>query len=116
MTANTPQSRKAKGRNLQKWTREKLIEILDVDPEDIESRSMGSGGEDLIIAKAARELFPFSVECKNTQRIQIWSAYEQAKANSGNYEPIVVFKKNHSKPLVALDAEEFFQLLKRLNE
>ena len=50
-------SAKAKGRNLQKKVRELLIEHLNVDPEDIESRSMGAGGEDLIMAKAARNLF-----------------------------------------------------------
>ena len=52
------QSAKAKGRNLQKKIRELLIEYLKIDPEDIESRSMGAGGEDLIMAKAARNLFP----------------------------------------------------------
>ena len=48
-----PQSAKAKGRRLQQWVREQLIEKLNVHPEDIESRSMGAGGEDLIMARAA---------------------------------------------------------------
>ena len=48
------QSAKAKGRRLQQWVRDQLIEQLDVHPEDIESRSMGAGGEDLIMARAAR--------------------------------------------------------------
>ena len=43
------QSRKAKGRRLQQQFMQLLIEKLDIDPEDIESRSMGSGGEDLIM-------------------------------------------------------------------
>jgi len=59
------QSAKAKGRNLQKWVRQMLIEMLDVHPEDIESRSMGAGGEDLIMARAARETFPHSIEVKD---------------------------------------------------
>ena len=42
------QSKKAKGRRLQQWVRDLLIEKLEVHPEDIESRSMGAGGEDLI--------------------------------------------------------------------
>ena len=46
----TPQSAKAKGRRLQQQFRELLIEKLDIHPEDIESRSMGAGGEDLIMA------------------------------------------------------------------
>lgn len=105
-----PQSAKAKGRNLQKWVRDQLIEQLDVHPEDIESRSMGAGGEDLIMARAARSKFPFSIECKNVEKLNVWEAYEQAKVNSGDYEPIVVMKKNHKKPLVVVDAEYFIKL------
>jgi len=110
-----PQSCKAKGRNLQKWVREQLIEQLDIHPEDIESRSMGAGGEDLIMARAARQKFPFSVECKNVEKLNVWEAYEQAKANCGSYEPIVVMKKNHKKPLVVIDAESFINLMSKIS-
>jgi hypothetical protein len=110
-----PQSCKAKGRNLQQWVRERLIEELSVDPEDIESRSMGAGGEDLIMAKAARKKFPFSIECKNVEKLNVWEAYEQAKQNSKNYEPVVVMKKNYKKPLVVIDAEYFISLFKEKN-
>ena len=55
------QSAKAKGRRLQQWIRDLLIEKLEIHPEDIESRSMGAGGEDLIMARAARESFPYSI-------------------------------------------------------
>jgi len=62
------QSAKAKGRRLQQWVRDLLIEKLDVHPEDVESRSMGAGGEDLIMARAAREKFPYSVECRTKKK------------------------------------------------
>jgi hypothetical protein len=104
------QSAKAKGRRLQQWVRDKLIEMLEVHPEDIESRSMGAGGEDLIMARAARQKFPYSIECKNVEKLNVWEAYEQAQANSGDYEPIVVMKKNGKKPLVVVDAEYYIQL------
>ena len=77
--------------------RDKLIEALDIHPEDIESRSMGAGGEDLIMARAARQKFPHSIECKNVEKLNIWEAYEQSASNCGNYEPIVVIKKNGKK-------------------
>jgi hypothetical protein len=105
-----PSSAKAKGRRLQQWVRDKLIEALDIHPEDIESRSMGAGGEDLIMARAARLKFPHSIECKNVEKLNIWDAYEQASANCGDYEPIVVMKKNGKKPLVVVDAEYYIQL------
>ena len=107
-----PQSAKAKGRRLQQQFRELLIETLGIHPEDIENRSMGAGGEDLIMARAAREKFPFSIECKNVEKLNIWEAYEQSKANCGNYEPLVVIKKNHKKPLVVVDAEWFIRNFK----
>jgi len=86
-------SAKAKGRNLQKKVRELLIEYLKIDPEDIESRSMGAGGEDLIMAKAARNLFPYSIECKNQEALNI-----------------AVIKRNHHKPLAVVDLEAFILL------
>ena len=104
------QSAKAKGRRLQQWVRDQLIEQLEVHPEDIESRSMGAGGEDLIMARAARSKFPYSIECKNVEKLNVWDAYAQAQENSGEYEPIVVMKKNGKKPLVVVDAEYFVRL------
>jgi len=102
---------KAKGRRLQQWVRDLLIEKLDIHPEDIESRPMGSQGEDLIMSRAARERFPFSIEAKNQEQLNVWRAWEQAEANSGNYQPILVIKKNNVKPLVVVDAETFVTLI-----
>ena len=68
----------SKGRRLQQWVRDLLIEKLEVHPEDIESRSMGAGGEDLIMSRSAREKFPYSIECKNQESLNIWKSYEQA--------------------------------------
>ena len=108
-------ARKAKGRRLQQKFMELLIERLDIDPEDIESRSMGAGGEDLIMSKAARSKFPFSIECKNQEKLNIWSAWEQANSNRGIYDPIVVIKRNGTAPLVVLDAENFLEYVKEFN-
>ena len=107
-----PQSAKAKGRKFQQEIRDKLIEQLDIHPEDIESRSMGAGGEDLVMARAAREKFPMSIECKNQESLSVWKAYEQASANSGKYEPVLFMKKNRKKPLVVVDADYFISLFK----
>jgi len=110
-----PQSAKAKGRNLQKWVRDLILESFpQLEPDDVRSTSMGCGGEDLQLSPAARKLFSFSVECKNTEKLNVWNAYEQASANSGDYEPLLVMKKNRKKPLVVLDAETFVNLIKKL--
>ena len=36
---------------------------------------MGAGGEDLIMDRAAREKFPYSIECKNQEKVNVWQAY-----------------------------------------
>ena len=108
-------SAKAKGRRLQQWMRDLLIEKLDIDPQDIESRSMGAGGEDLIMARAAREKFPFSIEAKNQEKLNVWAAYEQACANAGDNTPLVVIKRNNHKPLVVIDAEKFVDIMENVN-
>ena len=110
-----PQSAKAKGRRLQQQFRELLIEELGIHPEDIESRSMGAGGEDLIMAREAREKFPYSIECKNVEKLNVWEAYKQAEENSKDYEPVVVMKKNNHKTLVVIDAEHFVKIHKDSN-
>ena len=99
-------SAKAKGRRFQQWVRDKLIEQLDVHPEDIESRSM---------ARAAREKFPYSIECKNRESLNVWKSYEQAESNAGNYEPVLFIKRNKQKPLVVVDAEYFVRLHERMD-
>ena len=68
------QSAKAKGRRLQQWFRDLLIEKLEVHPEDIESRRMGAGGEDLIMARAARAKFPYSIQCNNQESGNVWNS------------------------------------------
>ena len=110
------QSAKAKGRRLQQWFRDLLIDKLRIHKEDIESRSMGAGGEDLIMARAARQKFPYSIECKNQEKINIWVSYKQADENSKDYEPVVVIKRNKHKPLVLVDAEYFVELHNRVSK
>ena len=106
-------SAKAKGRKLQQWFRDLLVEKLDLDPEDSESRPMGSQGEDIILGTESRRLFPYSIECKNQEAVNVWNAYAQAESNCGKYEPIVCIKRNRSNPLVLVDAEYFVALHKK---
>jgi len=88
-----------------------LIKAFDLEADDVFSRSMGASGEDVMLSPRARVLFPYSVECKNVEKLNIWQAYKQAGDNSGGYEPCVFFKRNHHKPLVVVDAEHFIGVI-----
>lgn len=82
--------------------------ILDrwsgLDPDDVNSRSMGASGEDVMLSQKARQKFPFSVECKSTERVNVYKFYQQAVENSGEHTPAVVIKSNRKAPLIVLDA------------
>ena len=69
----------------------------------------------LIMSRAAREKFPYSIECKNVEKLNVWAAYKQASENSKGYEPLVVMKKNNHKTLVVLDAKKFIEIYQKSN-
>jgi hypothetical protein len=106
-------SAKQKGRKLQQWVRDQFLAIFpDLEPDDVRSTSMGAGGEDVQLSPAARKLIPLVIECKNVEKLNVWAAYDQAKEHKEKGEPVVVMKKNHREPLVVIDAEYFFRMLK----
>ena len=109
-----PRSAKNKGKRLQNNVRDLILEKFNIlEEDDVRSITMGDSGEDILLSPAARRLFPFSVECKNQESLNIWSAIEQAENNSGNHTPLVIFKRNRTKTYAIL---EFDELLKLLNE
>ena len=67
---------------------------------------------DILLSKKAQKVFPFAVECKNQQKLNIWKAIEQAEKNAKDLIPIVVFKKNYEKPYVVLEWKTFLKILK----
>ena len=109
-----PRSAKNKGKRLQNKIRDLILEKFDtLEKDDVRSITMGDSGEDILLSPAARRLFPFSVECKNQEKLNIWSALVQAEENSGDHAPLVIFKRNRTKTYAVL---EFDKLLELLNE
>ena len=107
-----PRSAKNKGKRLQNKVRDLILEKFNqLEPDDVRSVTMGESGEDILLSPAARKLFPFSTECKNQEKLNIWSSLEQAETNSGKHIPIVIFKRNRSKTYVALEFEKLLELL-----
>ena len=76
---------------------------------------MGAGGEDLVMARAAREKFPYSIECKNQEKLNVWKSYDQALENCGKYQALLVIKKNNRVPLIVIDATFFIGIHGRRN-
>lgn len=114
--AKTVQSRKAKGRRLQQLMRDTIINNFpELTLDDVRSTSMGAGGEDVTLSAKAREIFPFTVECKAQEGYtKLYNAWDQAVSN-GEGIPIVVIKSNKKVPLVTLSLTEFMTLARAYN-
>lgn len=106
-------SAKAKGRLLQQLTATKLLESFPQFTErDIQSVSMGTNGEDILMSQSAKNVLGITIECKNRAAFAVYKDYQQAISH-GDGEPVLVIKQNRSKPLAIVDLDYFIKLLKR---
>ena len=110
-----PASAKAKGRRLQQHVRDRIREVFHLHEDDVQSRSSGAGGEDIMLSPTARAAFPFSVECKNVQKVNVWQSYEQACENAGDHAPLLVISRNQAKVLAVLELDALLNILARLD-
>ena len=98
----SPRSSKAKGRRLQNMVRDRLRAAFAqyLEDDDIKSQIMGVNGEDIVLSPAARKLIPYSIECKNVERLNIWQCLQQAEDNTHETcSPALVIKKNQINPI-----------------
>ncbi|QDP56876.1 MAG: putative protein D14 [Prokaryotic dsDNA virus sp.] len=110
-------SKKSKGRRLQNYVRDKLLKsFCSLEPDDIKSAIMGESGEDIKLSPAAQKLIKCSFECKNQEKLQIWKSLEQAEENCNDREPVLVFKRNHSKTYAVINFHYFLKLIEGNND
>lgn len=111
-------SAKNKGKRLQNALRDLILEHFpQLEPDDVVSTLMGDSGTDIKLSPAARKVFPYSPECKNQEKLNIWASLEQAAKNTKDgTAPILFFKRNRTKMYVAMEADHFFELLNKLKE
>ena len=78
-------SAKAKGRRLQNFVRDMIRDAFPkLEADDIKSQTMGMTGQDIVLSPIAKKSIPYAIECKNVEKIRIWSAIDQAKKNIEN--------------------------------
>jgi hypothetical protein len=109
-------ARKAKGRSLQNKVAEAVRNLTGLPKTDVKSNPMGNSGIDVLLSQEARQKFPYAVECKNQEKLNIWETLKQAEGNAKNEDlkPLVVFKRSNTKPYVVMGFDDFFELLNKL--
>lgn len=118
MTANNAATRKAKGRKLQQNVAERIRKLFELSELDVRSTSMGAQGVDIQLSNAATKVFPFAIECKCVEKVNLWEAWAQAcshavdhnKSNELTVEPLLVIKKSHKKAIAVVDLDIFLSI------
>ena len=111
-----PRSAKNKGVRLQNWVRDQILETFPkLTSDDVRPAIMGQSGMDINLSSEAQQIFPWAVECKNTERVRVWDAFDQAEENCPEgLNPLVIIKRNGSAPLAVLDAEFLLEHIGKL--
>lgn len=99
---------KAKGRRCAQEAKDAIIRAFaELQPDDILVTSSGVTGEDLVFSPKARRCLPVAIECKNTETINIWKAYQQATQHANEAKiPLLIFRRNRSKLMACLSLED----------
>jgi len=102
-----------KGRKLQNLLREKILKTFrHLRKSDVHVAGTGANGPDLRLSRIAKRLVPFQFECKAQQRMKtIYSWHKQSKKNT-NLDGVLVMRMNGKNPLVVIDMDLFFDLIK----
>jgi len=110
-----PSSGKGKGRQFQQWICGEISDMTGVpyDQSDdqclIHSREMGQRGTDVVLRGGALYRFPFSIEAKRVENIQLDKAILQAQANesAGTHWLVVNRKSKFPFPIVIMSWKAF---------
>ena len=111
---SNPKSSKAKGRRLQNLVRDKLRTAFSslLEEDDIKSQTMGMTGEDIVLSPAARRLIPYSIECKNVERLNVWQCLHQAETNTHeDCVPALVIKRNQTNPYIMIPLDIWISII-----
>ena len=109
-------SAKGKGRRLQNYLRDKLYNYFpSLRNGDIKGAVMGESGEDIKLSPAAKDLIPYSFECKNQERLNIWESLSQAEGNADDRTPVLIFKRNRTETYAAIELDAFLKLIGETN-
>ena len=109
----SPRSSKAKGRRLQNLVRDKLrAGFSSLEEDDIKSQTMGMTGEDIVLSPAARKLIPYSIECKNVERLNVWQCLKQTEDNTrDDCSPALVIKRNNTEPYIMIPLDVWIDII-----
>jgi len=107
-------SAKNKAVKLQNWVAKMISAVTGLPhgkDEVIQGREMGQSGVDVKLYGDAKEMYPYSVECKNQEQWSVPAWIKQAKDNRMEGTDWQIFcTKNGFDNIMVMDAEAWFDI------
>jgi len=107
----------SKGRKWQKYFADILAMVTGMDPDDVYSNQGGDkGDEDVHRSAKMKRAFPFWVECKNTQTLQIpgwWRKLNGDREKVSGADPGIIVSRLYgtSEALVTMSLVDFLNAM-----
>jgi hypothetical protein len=106
-------SRKEKGSRLEL----KVAKALRNSGLDPRASRMPLSGASWSLPSDIHTSLPISIECKNAERIRLWEWWDQCRNQKiGNRMPVLAISSNFRPILMAVDLDDFINLLKMAYE
>ena len=106
-------NRRRKGWRLQNLVRAKILSTFDIlRPSDVSIAKTGEGGADIKLSRIAKRILPYQFECKYQERLSTLHRWFAQSKKHGRLEPILICKMNDKKPLLIMDLDHFFDIIK----
>ena len=98
---------------LREIIREELLKAFpELQPKDIRVTPSGVTGEDILLSPKAEQVFPYVVEVKCQEKLNVWKALEQANShNKSGLCPLLIFTRNREKMFVCLELKDFLRIV-----
>ena len=102
-----------KGRKLAKLVADKILKTFrHLKKSDVQVAGTGSNDPDIKLSRIAARLCCFQFECKAQQRMKTIYKWKKQSEKNTNLDGVVVMKSNGKRPLVVIDMDLFFNLIK----
>lgn len=102
---------KAKGRRCSTEAKASLHKHAPhLEDADIWVTPSGVPGVDVNFSPLARKTYPYAIECKNVEALNIWQALKQCEERKAQGTPLLIFKRNRSGMYVCLRLEDFLRI------
>lgn len=107
-------SGKAKGRRFEQKIHRDICLTLGLSEEVLIKVSASCTGSDIRPNSKIKDIFPFSIECKNTESLKLYQTIQQAEKNAKKEKniPLIVFKRNREQPRAIINWDILLYLIK----